>query len=151
MDAKITYHCVSIIRFVETHQQVNVGNFSCTNDEMCTQLPSAFKNIIQYHLQAVFSKKRFQTPLKPFTSGYKLEDYIIGNQIGKGSNAAVYEAAAPFAPLKGTKSSLVQLKDDEDEREATRSLSCCALRNFPLAIKMMWNFGVGVLHTEFWL
>lgn len=126
---------------------MNVGNFGYTNDEMCTQLPSAFKNIIQYHLQAVFSKKRFQTPLKPFTTGYKLEDYIIGNQIGKGSNAAVYEAAAPFAPPKGTKSSLVQLKEDEDERETTRSLSCCALKNFPLAIKMMWNFGVGALHT----
>lgn len=94
-------------------------------------------------IQAVFQKKRFPTPLKPFTSGYKLEDYIIGGQIGKGSNAAVYEAAAPFAPPTDSQSSQVQLTDDEDGRKTTRTLSCCSLRNFPLAIKMMWNFGVG--------
>ncbi|XP_040910569.1 serine/threonine-protein kinase PINK1, mitochondrial [Toxotes jaculatrix] len=96
-------------------------------------------------IQAVFRKKRFQSPLKPFTAGYKLEDYIIGNQIGKGSNAAVYEAAAQFAPPKerDSKCTLVQLREDEEEGEKTRSLTCCSLRNFPLAIKMMWNFGAG--------
>lgn len=92
-------------------------------------------------LQAVFKRKRFQAPLRPFTSGYKLEDYVIGNQIGKGSNAAVYEAAASFAPLKGSKASVVELH--EDEEQTGRPLTCCSLRNFPLAIKMMWNFGVG--------
>lgn len=96
-------------------------------------------------IQAVFKKKRFQAPLKPFTSGYKLEDYIIGNQIGKGSNAAVYEAAAQFAPPKESdrRCSLVQMREDEEESQTTRSLTCCSLRNFPLAIKMMWNFGAG--------
>lgn len=96
-------------------------------------------------IQAVFKKKRFQAPLKPFTSGYKLEDYIIGNQIGKGSNAAVYEAAAQFAPPKESdrRCSLVQMREDEEENQTTRSLTCCSLRNFPLAIKMMWNFGAG--------
>ncbi|XP_018540241.1 serine/threonine-protein kinase PINK1, mitochondrial [Lates calcarifer] len=96
-------------------------------------------------IQAVFSKKRFQSPLKPFTSGHKLEDYIIGNQIGKGSNAAVYEAAAQLAPPNESerKCSLVQLREDEEEGEKARSLTCCSLRNFPLAIKMMWNFGAG--------
>ncbi|XP_028265817.1 serine/threonine-protein kinase PINK1, mitochondrial [Parambassis ranga] len=99
-------------------------------------------------IQAVFRKKGFQSPLKPFTSGYKLEDYVIGNQIGKGSNAAVYEAAAPFAPPKKKKnhddrtSPLVQI-NEEEESQRTQSLSCCSLRNFPLAIKMMWNFGAG--------
>ncbi|XP_029362382.1 serine/threonine-protein kinase PINK1, mitochondrial [Echeneis naucrates] len=94
-------------------------------------------------IQAVFRKKGFQSPLKPISSGYKLEDYIIGNQIGKGSNAAVYEAAAQFAPPTENvrKCSLVQLKEDEEEGEKPRSLTCCSLRNFPLAIKMMWNFG----------
>lgn len=94
-------------------------------------------------IQAVFSKRKFQTPLKPFTSGYKLEDYIIGNQIGKGSNAAVYEAAAQFAPPKEGDSSLVQMREDEEESQRSRSLTCCSLRNFPMAIKMMWNFGAG--------
>lgn len=106
----------------------------------CTQLP-----FFPHNLQAVFRKKRFQSPLKPFTSGYKLEDYVIGNQIGKGCNAAVYEAAAPFAPLKEGKGSPVQLREDEDGGATTRSLSCCSLKNFPLAIKMIWNLGVGVL------
>ncbi|XP_040009667.1 serine/threonine-protein kinase PINK1, mitochondrial [Xiphias gladius] len=96
-------------------------------------------------IQAVFKKKRFQSPLKPFTSGYKLEDYIIGKQIGKGSNAAVYEAAAQFAPPKESDSegSVVQLSEDEEEGEKGRSLTCCSLRSFPLAVKMMWNFGAG--------
>ncbi|XP_059188406.1 serine/threonine-protein kinase PINK1, mitochondrial [Centropristis striata] len=96
-------------------------------------------------IQAVFRKKRFQSPLKPFTSGYKLEDYLIGNPIGKGSNAAVYEAAARFAPQKESNSecSPVQLREEEEERETARSLTCCSLRNFPMAIKMMWNFGAG--------
>ncbi|XP_071377935.1 serine/threonine-protein kinase PINK1, mitochondrial [Centroberyx affinis] len=96
-------------------------------------------------IQAVFRKKKFQSPLKPFTSGYKLEDYVIGKQIGKGSNAAVYEAAAPFARPKenDNKCSLVELREDEDEGETARSVRCCSLRNFPLAVKMMWNFGAG--------
>ncbi|XP_042347971.1 serine/threonine-protein kinase PINK1, mitochondrial [Plectropomus leopardus] len=101
-------------------------------------------------IQAVFRKKRFQSPLKPFTSGYKLEDYIIGNQIGKGSNAAVYEAAARFAPQKesNVENSFVQLRErrrreEEEEGEKARSLTCCSLRTFPMAIKMMWNFGAG--------
>ncbi|KAK7877973.1 hypothetical protein WMY93_031375 [Mugilogobius chulae] len=98
-------------------------------------------------IQAVFRKKRFQPPLKPLNfSGYKLDDYLIGNQIGKGSNAAVYEAAARFAPPIPTNAEKpttpVELKEDE-EKYGIRSISCCALRNFPLAIKMMWNFGAG--------
>lgn len=92
--------------------------------------------------QAVFRKRRFQAPLRPFTSGYRLEDYVIGNQIGKGCSAAVYEAAASFAPLKD-QACVVEL--NEDEEPAGRPLTCCSLRNFPLAIKMMWNFGVGVV------
>ncbi|XP_056896307.1 serine/threonine-protein kinase PINK1, mitochondrial [Takifugu flavidus] len=92
-------------------------------------------------IQAVFKRKRFPAPLRPFTSGYKLEDYVIGNQIGKGSNAAVYEAAASFAPLKESEASVVELKDGEEP--SARPLTCCSLRNFPLAIKMMWNFGAG--------
>ncbi|XP_029993792.1 serine/threonine-protein kinase PINK1, mitochondrial [Sphaeramia orbicularis] len=96
-------------------------------------------------IQDVFRKKKFTTPLKPFTSGYNLDDYLIGNQIGKGSNAAVYEAAARFAPPKqnNTNCSIVQLEEDTEEGNSTRSLTCCSLRNFPLAIKMMWNFGAG--------
>uniref|UniRef100_A0A3Q3IEW2 Serine/threonine-protein kinase PINK1, mitochondrial n=1 Tax=Monopterus albus TaxID=43700 RepID=A0A3Q3IEW2_MONAL len=96
-------------------------------------------------IQALFRKKKFRSPLKPFTSGYKLEDYVIGNQIGKGSNAAVYEAAAQFAAPKESdrKCSVVELREHEEDGETPRSLTCCSLKNFPLAIKMMWNFGAG--------
>ncbi|KAM4564065.1 serine/threonine-protein kinase PINK1, mitochondrial [Odontesthes bonariensis] len=98
-------------------------------------------------IQAVFRKKRFQSSLKPFTSGYELQDYNIGNQIGKGSNAAVYEAAAHFARPKESDGRCVSVEERDDADGAgsqmTRSLSCCSLRNFPLAIKMLWNFGAG--------
>lgn len=105
------------------------------------------KNALYCHSQAVFRRKRFQSTMKPFPSGYKLEDYIIGNQIGKGSNAVVYEAAPQCSTLKDKDSncSLVQLREDEGEGERTRSVMCCSLRNFPLAIKMLWNFGVGFI------
>ncbi|CAL1606399.1 unnamed protein product [Knipowitschia caucasica] len=96
-------------------------------------------------IQAVFRKKRFQAPIQPLNvSGYKLDDYLFGNQIGKGSNAAVYEAAARFAPLHPLdhkKTPPEVLKDDEEKH--VNFISCCSLRNFPLAIKMLWNFGAG--------
>ncbi|MED6276904.1 hypothetical protein CHARACLAT_007624 [Characodon lateralis] len=97
------------------------------------------------NLQAVFKKKRFQSTLRPFASGFKLEDYIIGNQIGKGSNAAVYAAAAQFARPKEPErdSSMLELRDNEEDLQAVRSPACCSLRSFPLAIKMLWNFGAG--------
>ncbi|MED6251253.1 hypothetical protein ATANTOWER_026629 [Ataeniobius toweri] len=96
-------------------------------------------------IQAVFKKKRFQSTLRPFTSGFKLEDYIIGNQIGKGSNAAVYAAAAQFARPKEPErdSSMLELRDNEEDLQTVRSPACCSLRSFPLAIKMLWNFGAG--------
>ncbi|MEQ2217451.1 hypothetical protein XENOCAPTIV_010742, partial [Xenoophorus captivus] len=90
-------------------------------------------------IQAVFKKKRFQSTLRPFTSGFKLEDYIIGNQIGKGSNAAVYAAAAQFARPKEPErdSSMLELRDNEEDLQTVRSPACCSLRSFPLAIKML--------------
>ncbi|XP_062314885.1 serine/threonine-protein kinase PINK1, mitochondrial [Osmerus eperlanus] len=93
-------------------------------------------------IQDMFRKKKFQSPLKPFTSGYKLEDYVIGKQIGKGSNAAVYEAAAPFAvPKESGKYSLLELNSGRDEEEKANSLGKSSVGIYPLAVKMMWNFG----------
>lgn len=92
-------------------------------------------------MQAVFTKKNFQSPLKPFTSGYKLEDYVTGKQIGKGCSAAVYEAAAPFAaPAEREKCSLVALNQKETGNEKSGSFP--ATPSFPFAMKMMWNIGV---------
>lgn len=95
-------------------------------------------------IQALFTKKRFQSPVKPFLSGYKLEDYVIGKQIGKGCNAAVYEAAAPFAPLgTNSKCSLVELKQNEDESDVRAPVTFPSSHSYPLAVKMMWNIGAG--------
>ena len=60
----------------------------------------------------------------------------------------MYEASIPFALHKkdDNKSSLVELADDKDVKEMSRSLTCCSLGLFPLAVKMMWNFGVGIPH-----
>ncbi|XP_029574726.1 serine/threonine-protein kinase PINK1, mitochondrial [Salmo trutta] len=97
-------------------------------------------------IQAVFTKK-YCSPLKSFTSGYKLEDYVIGKQIGKGSNAAVYEAAAPFAVPRDRESDRCSLNDQpsEDGEVANGSLRSpsSSLCIYPLAVKMMWNFGAG--------
>ncbi|KAI4894363.1 hypothetical protein NFI96_022190 [Prochilodus magdalenae] len=95
-------------------------------------------------IQALFRKKKFQSPLMPFTSGYKLEDYVIGKQIGKGCNAAVYEAAAPFAPLReSTTCSLVELKPNGEESNVSETLRLPSTASYPLAVKMMWNIGAG--------
>ena len=103
---------------------------------------------VTYFLKAVFTKKKYCSPLKCFTSGYKLEDYVIGKQIGKGSNAAVYEAAAPLSVPRDRESDRCSLNDQpsEDGEVATGSLRCpsSSLGLYPLAVKRMWNFGVGV-------
>lgn len=95
-------------------------------------------------IQALFQKKTFPTLRKPVDSGYKLEDYVIGKQIGKGCNAAVYEAAAPFAPIvKNTSCSLVELKPNEEQRDPAVVQHVPHTSQYPLAMKMIWNFGAG--------
>ncbi|XP_027000804.2 serine/threonine-protein kinase PINK1, mitochondrial [Tachysurus fulvidraco] len=97
-------------------------------------------------IQAFFMKKKekIQSPWKPFTCGYKLEDYVIGKQIGKGCNAAVYEAAAPFAPpVANNKCSLVELKQMGEETDIKAPLQTPSSHSYPLAVKMMWNIGAG--------
>ncbi|KAF5897289.1 serine/threonine-protein kinase PINK1, mitochondrial, partial [Clarias magur] len=95
-------------------------------------------------IQALFTKKKFQSPVKPFSSGYKLEDYVIGKRLGKGCSGAVYEAAAPFAPLATTsKCSLVELKPNGDESDDSAALKFTSSHSYPLAMKMMWNIGAG--------
>lgn len=104
-----------------------------------------FHNV--FSMKAVFRKKKFQTPLKSFTSGYKLEDYVIGKQIGKGCNAAVYEAAAPLAtPVESGKCLLVELnqKETDEDNKKAGPLRFSATPSFPLAMKMMWNIGVRI-------
>lgn len=94
-------------------------------------------------LKAFFMKKKIESPEKAFSSGYKLEDYVIGKQIGKGCNAAVYEAAAPFAPLgTNSKCSLVELEQNGQESDIRAPLKSSSSHSYHLAVKMMWNIGV---------
>ncbi|MBN3288834.1 PINK1 kinase, partial [Polyodon spathula] len=97
-------------------------------------------------IQALFHNKakKHESPLKPFTTGYKLEDYVIGQQIGKGCNAAVYEAAAPFAaPWKPEQVSHVQAPPRGEALLDTGLALTSRPARLPLAVKMMWNFTVG--------
>lgn len=73
---------------------------------------------------------------------------MIGKQIGKGCNAAVYESAAPFAaPAVSRKCSLVELnqKETNDDNKKAGPLRFSATPSYPLAMKMMWNIGVIIL------
>ncbi len=72
---------------------------------------------------------------------------MIGKQIGKGCNAAVYEAAAPFvAPAERGKCSLLELnqKETDDDNKKAGPLQFSARPIYPLAMKMMWNIGVRI-------
>uniref|UniRef100_A0A8C0EWM4 Serine/threonine-protein kinase PINK1, mitochondrial n=1 Tax=Bubo bubo TaxID=30461 RepID=A0A8C0EWM4_BUBBB len=86
--------------------------------------------------------------------GFKLEEYLIGQPIGKGCSAAVYEAAIPFSrdrqgcaessrlagqgpALQRDHGSASQVAEEEPvEKHQPKEA-------FPLAIKMMWNISAG--------
>ncbi|XP_051493070.1 serine/threonine-protein kinase PINK1, mitochondrial [Apus apus] len=98
------------------------------------------------HIQTVFVGKN--KPQKdPLSScrwqGFKLEEYLIGQPIGKGCSAAVYEAAIPPSPARG------QVESSAGEEPALQPPGGSARENhqpkaaFPLAIKMMWNISAG--------
>ncbi|NXG37972.1 PINK1 kinase, partial [Dromaius novaehollandiae] len=105
--------------------------------------------------QTVFvgKNKPLKDPLSPFRwQGFKLEEYLIGQPIGKGCSAAVYEAAIPVSPDRqgsvesnhlAEKGPTVQqdhgsaLQGTEEEPGHQQKAA------FPLAIKMMWNISAG--------
>ncbi|XP_069731033.1 serine/threonine-protein kinase PINK1, mitochondrial [Phaenicophaeus curvirostris] len=109
------------------------------------------------HIQTVFVRKNKlqKDPLSSFRwQGFKLEEYLIGQPIGKGCSAAVYEAAIPFSggPRRSAKSS--RLAAQEPAVWPDGSLASQAAEDepmekhqpreaFPLAIKMMWNISAG--------
>ncbi|NWS78512.1 PINK1 kinase, partial [Crotophaga sulcirostris] len=107
--------------------------------------------------QTVFVRKNKpqKDPLSSFRwQGFKLEEYLIGQPIGKGCSAAVYEAAIPFSgdrqgcaensrlagqepavqPDHGSASQVVE-EEPVEKRQPKEG--------FPLAIKMMWNISAG--------
>lgn len=100
-------------------------------------------------IQAIFTQKN-KLPSDPLDTrrwqGFQLEEYLIGQSIGKGCSAAVYEATVPVLPQNLAVAKNIGLLPGrgpdtvprgEAEKRAPRALA------FPLAIKMMWNISAG--------
>ncbi|NWZ70039.1 PINK1 kinase, partial [Acrocephalus arundinaceus] len=82
--------------------------------------------------------------------GFKLEEYLIGQPIGKGCSAAVYEAAIPFCPGPRDRAESSRLPAVQQDRgsasqgtEEEPVVKHQPKGAFPLAIKMMWNISAG--------
>ncbi|XP_070812123.1 serine/threonine-protein kinase PINK1, mitochondrial [Pituophis catenifer annectens] len=73
--------------------------------------------------------------------GFSLEEYFIGQSIGKGCSGAVYEAVTPATPT-GNRDRMPKRRDGgEGALDAQGAAE--AEEGFPLAIKMMWNISAG--------
>ncbi|XP_065594214.1 serine/threonine-protein kinase PINK1, mitochondrial-like [Cyrtonyx montezumae] len=89
-------------------------------------------------IQTVFvgKSKAQKDPLSSLRwQGFKLEDYLIGQPLGKGCSAAVYEATIPSSSShqESTGSSAPPVAEEEPAGKCQQQAA------FPLAIKMMWN------------
>ncbi|KAM5247019.1 serine/threonine-protein kinase PINK1, mitochondrial [Ctenodactylus gundi] len=103
-------------------------------------------------IQAIFTEKSKPEPDPLNTKrwqGFQLEDYLIGQSLGKGCNAAVYEATMPALAQylqKAQSNGLLPGRGPEaipaGEREGQEEQASGAPA-FPLAIKMMWNISAG--------
>uniref|UniRef100_A0A8C5WQZ4 Serine/threonine-protein kinase PINK1, mitochondrial n=1 Tax=Laticauda laticaudata TaxID=8630 RepID=A0A8C5WQZ4_LATLA len=76
--------------------------------------------------------------------GFRLEEYFIGQAIGKGCSGAVYEAAAPATPT-GDGDPVPERRDGGGGASDTQGVVEAEgwKEEFPLAIKMMWNISAG--------
>ncbi|KFV89488.1 hypothetical protein N327_09568, partial [Fulmarus glacialis] len=106
--------------------------------------------------QTVFvgKNKPQKDPLSSFRwQGFKLEEYLIGQPIGKGCSAAVYEAAIPFScdrqgrvessHLAGQGPAVQRDRGSASQAAEEEPVEKHQLKEaFPLAIKMMWNISV---------
>lgn len=98
--------------------------------------------------QTIFTQKSKLLPDPLDTrrwQGFQLEEYLIGQSIGKGCSAAVYEATMPVLPRNLEVAKSIRLlpgrapdviPPGEEEARAPQPPA------FPLAIKMMWNIRV---------
>ncbi|XP_060115315.1 serine/threonine-protein kinase PINK1, mitochondrial [Heteronotia binoei] len=101
-------------------------------------------------IQTIFMRRK-KTQKDPLgllrRQGFKLEEYSIGQPIGKGCSAAVYEATIPSAACH--KASGDQNSEDCSHRGGSHTKAGDARQarywraGFPLAIKMMWNISAG--------
>ncbi|XP_001377483.1 serine/threonine-protein kinase PINK1, mitochondrial [Monodelphis domestica] len=92
-------------------------------------------------IQEIFTQKNKLIP-DPLASrrwqGFRLEEYLIGQSIGKGCSAAVYEAMMPTLPHKQERPKDGLTPQAESKQNAQHMATA-----FPLAIKMMWNISAG--------
>ncbi|XP_066838379.1 serine/threonine-protein kinase PINK1, mitochondrial [Anser cygnoides] len=100
-------------------------------------------------IQTVFVRKN-KAPKNPLSSfrwrGFRLEEYLIGQPLGKGCSAAVYEAAIPLPPDgQGSAQSSRLAGEGQQDRTAGEQPAAKPQQEeaFPLAIKMMWNISAG--------
>ncbi|EDL80874.1 PTEN induced putative kinase 1 (predicted) [Rattus norvegicus] len=99
-------------------------------------------------IQAIFTQKNKQVsdPLDTRRwQGFRLEDYLIGQAIGKGCNAAVYEATMPTLPQHLEKAKHLGLlgKGPDVVSKGADGEQAPGAPAFPFAIKMMWNISAG--------
>nr|XP_028694360.1 serine/threonine-protein kinase PINK1, mitochondrial isoform X2 [Macaca mulatta] len=100
-------------------------------------------------IQAIFTQKSKPGPDPLDTrrwQGFRLEEYLIGQSIGKGCSAAVYEATMPALPqnLEVTKSTgSLPGRGPGTSAPGEEQEQALGAPAFPLAIKMMWNISAG--------
>ncbi|XP_008263991.3 serine/threonine-protein kinase PINK1, mitochondrial [Oryctolagus cuniculus] len=99
-------------------------------------------------IQAIFTQ-RSRLEADPLAArrrqGFQLEEYLIGQPIGKGCSAAVYEAAMPALPVRLEVAQGARRPGSGPDPAAAgaQEAHAPATPAFPLAIKMMWNISAG--------
>uniref|UniRef100_A0A5F9CCW8 Serine/threonine-protein kinase PINK1, mitochondrial n=1 Tax=Oryctolagus cuniculus TaxID=9986 RepID=A0A5F9CCW8_RABIT len=99
-------------------------------------------------IQAIFTQ-RSRLEADPLAArrrqGFQLEEYLIGQPIGKGCSAAVYEAAMPALPVRLEVAQGARRPGSGPDPAAAgaQEAHAPAAPAFPLAIKMMWNISAG--------
>ncbi|XP_058532239.1 serine/threonine-protein kinase PINK1, mitochondrial [Ochotona princeps] len=99
-------------------------------------------------IQAIFTQKS-KLGADPLDGrrwqGFRLEEYLIGQSIGKGCSAAVYEAtvAALHVNLEVAEGTRLPGRGTDLTTAGTTKVPGPGAPHFPLAIKMMWNISAG--------
>ncbi|XP_046938975.1 serine/threonine-protein kinase PINK1, mitochondrial [Lynx rufus] len=97
-------------------------------------------------IQAIFTQKNKLLPDPLDTrcwQGFRLEEYVIGQPIGKGCSAAVYEATMPVLPQILEVARSIGLPGRGPDTAPQEEEPASRAPGFPLAIKMMWNISAG--------
>ncbi|XP_047725501.1 serine/threonine-protein kinase PINK1, mitochondrial [Prionailurus viverrinus] len=97
-------------------------------------------------IQAIFTQKNKLLPDPLDTrcwQGFRLEEYVIGQPIGKGCSAAVYEATVPVLPQSLEVARSIGLPGRGPDTAPQEEEPASRAPGFPLAIKMMWNISAG--------